>query len=84
MTTRATDQFAYINRSYGLAMRRGTRVIYTGDRRLGPQHGAVASADGAHINIRFDGAAKAIGPFHPTWELVVESAAVTPPAASSG
>lgn len=60
--------FDYINRNYGLSLRRGSRCVYTGDGRR--REGTVASADGAYINIRFDDAPKKVaGPFHPTWEL---------------
>ncbi|RYY67683.1 MAG: hypothetical protein EOO12_00055 [Chitinophagaceae bacterium] len=62
------NEFDYINRTYGLSMSRGSRVEYTGDKS-GPKQGVVTSAAGAHVNIRFDGETKSIGPFHPTWEL---------------
>lgn len=61
--------FDYINRTYGLNLKRGSRVEYTGGKvaRLG----TVTSAAGAHINIRFDGETASVGPFHPTWEMRV-------------
>jgi hypothetical protein len=62
-----SDTFAYINRAYGLTLKRGSRVEYTGDPQ--PKRGAVTSADGQYINVRFDGDAKPRGPFHPTWEM---------------
>jgi hypothetical protein len=62
------DQFGYVNRAYGLSVRRGSRVEYTGDPR-GPKQGSVTSGQGQYINIRFDGDANPTGPFHPTWEL---------------
>ncbi len=62
-----TDQFAYINKTYGLSLKRGSRVEYTGDREV--KRGTVTSAAGAHINVRFDGSAASAGPFHPTWEM---------------
>jgi hypothetical protein len=61
--------FDYINRTYGLSLKRGSRVEYTGNRSKGPQQGVVASAAGGYINIRFDGTNKIVGPFHPTWEM---------------
>lgn len=63
--------FDYINNAYGLAVRRGSRVEYTGgDKQRTPRQGAVASAAGAHLNIRFDDDPhRVVGPFHPTWEL---------------
>jgi hypothetical protein len=66
------SEFAYINRTYGLSIKRGSRVEYTGNpdpHKPIPRQGSVTSADGAHINIRFDGDKKPSGPFHPTWEL---------------
>lgn len=62
------NEFRYINDMYGLSLKRGARVEYTGDP-LGPKRGSVTSADGAHINVRFDGDKKPRGPFHPTWEM---------------
>lgn len=62
-------EFDYINRAYNLSLGRGSHVEYTGDRKAGPRHGVVTSATGAHINVRFDGEKRAIGPFHPTWEM---------------
>ncbi len=61
--------FDYINRTYGLTLKRGSRVEYTGSRITGPKRGAVTSAKGQYINVRFDGEAKSDGPFHPTWEM---------------
>lgn len=61
--------FDYINRTYGLSLKRGTRFVYTGDVGSLPWTGTVVSAEGHYINVRFDGFAKVVGPFHPTWEL---------------
>lgn len=61
------DSFAYINRTYGLTLRRGSRVEYTGEG-MG-KRGTVTSADGAHVNVLFDGDTTPCGPFHPTWEM---------------
>lgn len=63
------SDFEYINRNYGLSFKRGTQVEYTGDPKKGSQRGVITSAAGAHVNIRFDGSLKIVGPFHPTWEL---------------
>ena len=63
------NPFEYVNRTYDLSLRRGSRVEYTGDRNAGPKQGSVASANGQYINIRFDGDHKVSGPFHPTWEM---------------
>ena len=61
------SSFDYINRTYGLSVKRGSRVEYTGNNI--PRTGVVTSADGQYINIKFDGDTKARGPFHPTYEL---------------
>lgn len=63
------EQFEYINRTYGLSLKRGSRVEYTGNKTIGPRQGRVTSAAGAYVNICFDGSARSVGPFHPTWEL---------------
>jgi len=63
------SSFDYINRTYGLTLKRGSRVEYTGDKNAGAKLGAVTSADGQYINVRFDGEEKSVGPFHPTWEM---------------
>lgn len=68
MSVRRPDQFDYINRAYGLSMGRGSRVEYTGEKDQ-PRQGVVTGAEGQYINVRFDGDAKATGPFHPTWEM---------------
>lgn len=39
--------FDYIKRTYGLAVKRGTRVRYTGGKE--PRLGTVTRADGAYI-----------------------------------
>ncbi len=58
------SEFDYINRTYGLSLKRGTPCIY------GERPGRVVGSLGAHINIRFDDApTKTVGPFHPTWEM---------------
>ncbi len=58
----------YIRSTYGLAVGRGSRVLYTGGPA--PQLGTVRSARGAHLMVQLDGASHA-SPFHPTWELRV-------------
>jgi hypothetical protein len=62
------SSFDYINRTYGLTLKRGSRVEYTANP-LAPQQGTVTSARGQYISVRFDGEAKPSGPFHPTWEM---------------
>ena len=68
--------FDYINKSYGLSVKRGTRCTYTGEGK--PQHGSVTSSSRGYVNIRFDGDENSTGPFHPTWELTYETAEVSP------
>ena len=62
------SNFEYVNLAYGLSLKRGSRVEYTGDKD-GPKLGSVTSTNGAHIFVRFDGDVKPTGPFHPTWEM---------------
>lgn len=67
------SQFDYINRTYDLSVKRGTRVRYTGSRAaksVGGLDGTVTSADGQYLMIRLDGAKSSL-PYHPTWELEV-------------
>ena len=59
--------FDWINQNYGLSIRSGARVRYTGGKD--PRMGTVTGADGQYIDIRFDGAVGDAGPFHPTWKL---------------
>lgn len=64
------SEFDYINKHYGLSIKRGSRVEYTGSAGREPRVGSVTSSDGAHIHIRFDDSPKGpVGPFHPTWEM---------------
>lgn len=63
------SSFDYINRAYDLSLGRGSIVEYTGDKAAGTKRGAVTSAEGQYINVRFDGDKRASGPFHPTWEM---------------
>lgn len=67
------DQFDYINRTYGLNIKAGTRCVYTGDKGGKPRTGKVSHADPVdrhYIRICFDSVPGiAAGPFHPTWEL---------------
>ncbi len=70
------NSFDYINRTYGLSLRRGSLVEYTGGDTA--VRGRVTSASGAHIYVRFDGNAKPTGPFHPTWEMCQITDEVSP------
>ena len=58
---------AYIREAYGVPARRGQRVRYSGGSA--PKVGAITSASGQYLYIRFDGESKRTGPFHPTWKL---------------
>lgn len=73
--------FEYINRTYGLSVKRGSRVRYTGDcvgRRGGGKLGTVRSVDGAYLMIRMDGESF-VQRYHPTWELEILPDYPTPP-----
>jgi len=59
--------FEYINNTYGLNLKRGVRVVYSGVKP--PKLGTVIKADGAHVLIRLDGE-RIARPYHPTWELL--------------
>lgn len=64
------SDFDYINRTYGLSLKRGARVEYSGNDSRNPKRGTVMKSDGAYIYVRFDDAPnKVVGPFHPTWEM---------------
>ena len=53
-------EFDYINKVYGLEIKRGTRVV------VNHRPGKIVSARPSHyINIHFDGEKKPLGPFHP-------------------
>lgn len=56
------DPFEYVNRYYGLTLRKHSPVIET---RTG-KRGQVVKGDGAHIHIQWDGSDKPRGPYHPT------------------
>lgn len=59
-----TDPFAYINRTYGLNIKKHSPVICADGRR-----GQVVKADGQYIYIQWDGEDRPQGPFHPTDRL---------------
>lgn len=60
----------YINKSYKLNLREGTRALYSGEGRAGrgPRFGTVIGANGARVLIRLDGDEGSF-PYHPTWRL---------------
>ena len=71
--TPSADAFDYINRTYGLSVKRGARVRYTGSttaKELGGRYGTVTGADGQYLMIRLDGTNAPL-PYHPTWELEI-------------
>lgn len=63
------NQFEWINKTYNLNVKRGTRVAYTKPGHAG-KVGRVTSVDRGYLRIRFDGDKKTYpAPFHPTWEI---------------
>lgn len=60
------NEFEYINRYYGLSIKKGTRVFYIPKNKTG----TVAWGDGNYIYILWDGDLRPTGPYHPTSELV--------------
>lgn len=60
----------YINKTYKLNLKVGTRCTYSGENRQGksPREGKVMGADGAHVLIKLDGDRHSF-PYHPTWRL---------------
>lgn len=60
--------FDYINRNYQLSVKKGSRIAYTGDKKMGRRLGTVTGTHGAHLMIRLDGDKNSF-PFHPTWEI---------------
>lgn len=57
----------YIRRAYGVPVKRGGRVRYTGGL-CGERLGTIKSARGGYLNILLDGDRWPL-PFHPTWKL---------------
>jgi hypothetical protein len=60
------DPYEWVRKSYGVPVREGARVEYTGQGR--PVLGTVTGVDGGHIMIRLDEHKESF-PYHPTWEL---------------
>lgn len=58
----------YINHTYGIEAKVGSRVVYTGGET--PKNGTVVGADQQYLKIKMDGEKQA-GIYHPTWELLV-------------
>jgi hypothetical protein len=56
------SNFDYVRKTYGVPAARGVRV------RMEGRSGVITSAQGAHINVRFDGSTNPV-PCHPTWEM---------------
>lgn len=70
-----TSPYDYINRTYRLRVKKGTRVRYTGDcvaRKPDGRLGTVTSAEGAYLRVRMDGDSFSLL-YHPTWKLEVLS-----------
>ena len=66
------DPFAYINRYYGLSLRKHAPVLQSGKSTTPGKRGQVVKADGAYIFIQWDGEPKPQGPYHPTYELIYQ------------
>lgn len=62
--------FDYINRYYGLSLTKNCRVVQSSTGKTGQ----VAKGDGQYIRIRWDGAKRADGPYHPTDDLTYPEA----------
>lgn len=58
----------YIRKTYGVPAKRGARVRYTGGAH-GPVEGTISASDGSYIRVRWDGAHRTAGPYHPTWKM---------------
>jgi hypothetical protein len=72
----------YIRKTYGLDVKRGDRVEYTGAPEL--RVGTVIGAASGRLRIRMDGGS-IVGYYHPTWELkVLPRATDTAPGAPKG
>lgn len=60
--------FDYINRHYGLSIKRGSRCIYDAGARA--RHGTVIATKGSYVRVRFDDAPeKRPSTLHPTWKM---------------
>lgn len=61
------DSFEWVNQNYGLSVRHGQRVKYTG--RPGVElFGKVTGVEGGYVMIKLDGQRHSFH-YHPTWEL---------------
>ncbi|HHR5886691.1 TPA: hypothetical protein ACS7WW_003100 [Providencia alcalifaciens] len=58
--------FDYINETYGLNIKKGDRVRYTGDGDI--KEGRIIGTHAGKLRIKMDGD-KSAGIYHPTWEL---------------
>ena len=69
----------YVRKFYGLDVKRGDRVRYTGEIAGGGhvRHGTVTGASDGYLTIRMDGG-NYVGRYHPTWELTVLPRSATP------
>ena len=62
------DEFEWINRTYQLNVRKGTRVVYDGWED--PRKGTVVGADNGYLKVALDGD-DLPGRYHPTWQLKI-------------
>jgi len=63
-----SNQFEYINQTYGLSLKKNCPVLHTGMKK----RGQVVKAKMQYIYIQWDGEEKPVGPYHPTSELEYE------------
>jgi hypothetical protein len=59
------NEFDYVNRCYGLQLKKGSRVKDIKKNIIG----IVAKGEGQYIYILWDGDLKHTGPYHPTSDL---------------
>lgn len=58
--------FDYINETYGLNIKKGDRVRYTGGKEA--REGTITGTYAGKLKIKMDGD-KSVGIYHPTWEI---------------
>ena len=56
----------FIRKHYGITLKRGDRVLYTGEDE--PREGVIVGANGAYLRVRLDGD-RHTGLYHATWRL---------------
>jgi hypothetical protein len=56
----------FIQKHYGVTLKRGDRVLYSGENE--PREGVIVGASGAYLRVRLDGD-RHVGLYHATWRL---------------